>query len=1401
MASSSLDLLLSSPDPLNESLQSSAAPATRRITRSQQSQRFSSLPTGTPRRQTFELDVGNQLSPQKLVVTVEAEDQVSRRLFKSPAPTRSATRGRGRTTTTTVPLKGISEDEAATPRPRGRPRRTGTPTPASRKRPATPMQKTPRRTRKAKTTEDDASSELSVASSRATPRTASSSARTPKRKAATPRKKKENEGSKDSQPKKRGRPRKQELVAEDMQSLAEEDVMETTIVVRDGETPAASPQKITQDAQPADEVIDASNNIPRDTSIESTPVVASPGPAMADAEEEDIWLATLSDPPVPTRRARSTEKELDTNLLSVSRAVAGIRFSEPPQSDTESVDLIGYDDIMEMDGRSEAETPASDDYPPSSRDHDTIAHGEDFSMISIEAMSSFQAKSNLRDDQLSELGEETSLIVSRTLESLRQEGVLDGNPTSEPEASSSGASPRVDMSSNNVASIKPVSDGPLFSQPASPQSWTRSPRRKRATPLSKQLAIKSLQKDDAFESSPMRRANSRASMSPNKAGTKSPEHIVEDQSMYDDSFSEIPEAVLEAATPKRVTRHHPEIESEEDGEEEHNSPTPIAPRMTAQPAVLRSGSSRLLTPEETPSPAESEERQEEVEDPFVSRQSGPTTTTQSSPPVLGLFGQQARASLRSHSRQNSTETPMLTHGLLPAQVAVPLAAEPLAVPSTGPRPTLSPIVRAGRALQSVTSDPPSPKDGESQLGSPFRGTRSPTSSLRGSESQPASSPAQMSAMRTSPAQQEERTWSKAAFAPFNSLKNLVVQSAQVFSPRVNPPDQEGVPGPSDSAQPAPITSHPVVPAQSSPHLAQSFTESMTSSTRAGPPSDDGMDWDPEPVVARMTGFSREAGTVSSIFATKGSAAAMEPDMESNDGAEEETGSDEDGDLFLIEAQRSIAAPPRQAPEPSANAPRRGKLPSPWKATGHRPLYSDEIIDVEPSNGQDKRNTSQTSRAGDYSMLSMQSGGAGNAAQETIIRRQGKVDLSDFFSSPAVLPQLLPPGLQAAQQPQARQHQKSGVLESTGSRAETSAEVSESRQSSLRSRDRLPSISQKLFQPKSSTLGAPQRAFNASVSRPRVDLFSPGKDHPLSIASDEDQDRPTSPSTPDRPQLAAEKNDRMPIVGNTANMLFASMEPQSARAARLFSSQPPTQAAAEVVADESTATADLSESVQESSFEAPVLKPLPGRFATPSKSCLRSPLKPKTPGRVVDFTSSVLSPLQQGQARAERNGLAAWAQDFDTEENRAADKENAGGASGAAAKPMALQHLDHLFTAARDVPSPLSQTAWSRAHWLRLDELLRERRGGGALNFQLRHPPKSPRFTASLAASPGSGALLGKQVVSQGEHMTLEQWHLDVVDAFRAEVPSVWGPEVIAKRLFALLVGEERRRLGLVPKRS
>ncbi|TGJ79215.1 hypothetical protein E0Z10_g9545, partial [Xylaria hypoxylon] len=83
MADADYFLDLSSPDPLADDAPSSIRPATRRITKSQQDLTSFSILQSSPRRQsralsprkrTFQLDVGDERSPQRIRVTVEAEE-------------------------------------------------------------------------------------------------------------------------------------------------------------------------------------------------------------------------------------------------------------------------------------------------------------------------------------------------------------------------------------------------------------------------------------------------------------------------------------------------------------------------------------------------------------------------------------------------------------------------------------------------------------------------------------------------------------------------------------------------------------------------------------------------------------------------------------------------------------------------------------------------------------------------------------------------------------------------------------------------------------------------------------------------------------------------------------------------------------------------------------------------------------------------------------------------------------------------------------------------------------------------------------------------------------------------------------------------------------------------------
>ena len=1410
---------MSSPDPLHEPIPSSVVPFTRRVTRSQHTQRFASLSNSSPRKQTFELDVGNEISPQKIVVTVEAEserDTVSRRLFTSPARPRSAARRREATTTTKVPLKGVTDDEGAgapaTPRRRGRPKRTGTPTPSARKRAGTPTQKTPRQTRRAKTASEEPASEISQASSQAAPKSASRTRKTPAKRAPAV-KKTDGAAAAEAQPKKRGRPRRQALAPEEVEAL--QDNFESTIVVSDVSSADEAP-------------------VPQ--------VDPSPAPDYRDDDDdgEDIWMANLSEPPTPVPQRRSPRTTSSVVSRSSSRAASEAAFSDAPRSEAGDTDSVA---LVDGDGRSDVGSYISENPGSSRRDLDTIAQGEDFSMIAFDSMQSYYPNSSMREDQLPEMGETTSLVVSQTLESLRRSGGEDGD-----EGADADENPDLDLDATPKASSsarmasepgyqhRPTSDGPLFSQPVSPQGLSRSPRRARATPLGRQLALKSLQKDSPAARSP----GGPAVANPSLQLPEPQSAAVEDQSMYDDSFSEIPEAVLEAATPRRIWNRHLEHgeESEPPADDEdrmEESPSKSSVVSTAPP---RSESSRMLTPDDTPSPALSDGGEGEA-----SRRASDVTmasaAARSSPPLFGVTQRVDPETSSRHSRQSSTETP-LASALSPHLPPAPAAGldghqNTLVIPSESSRPALSPIVRAGRALQSVTSDPPSPRDRESQLGSPFRGTQSPVGSNR-ETSQAPKSPATNAPQQPPPVPTEDRTWSK-AFSPFNQLKNLVIQGAQVFSPRLNAAAAledpfalgEDKSQPDNVGRPASRGSSPVEEA--------AFAATMNMSTRVGPPSDDGMDWeaDPIPQPVFQTGTSR---SMSSVFATKGShdgqslvmslADDLEADMEPGEELGDAVESDEE-DIWAVEAQRPTPAAEKAKANTAAGIPpRRSKLPSPWRKNSRRLLYSDELANIESPMAAGEQ-PAQASHVADYSMLSTQSGAAAETAQEKMPPKN-KINLSAFFSSPAIIPQLVRPG----DRPVALQDPSQLANGIPATNAASKAAVAEP-STRPQSRRGVPTPSQGLFQPPKELASVPQKGFMPG-SQKRVDLFSPTK-QPSAAPSQRAQEMTASPSTPERPTFThiAQKRDFTPRQGAASSSLFGPVP-----AAQPATTQLDTELSSESLAEEDE-LADTSHFVDESSFETPVLKPLPDKLASPSKSSFRSPLKPKTPGRVVEFTSSTLSPLAQEQARAALAGaanptnvnpvpgiagLSSWGHTFMSGapsvaqarqtiqvhyqtsaadmllEPAEADKENEHSPTRLAAVQSKLSSsaFGHKPTA----PQPAARRAeWSRAHWQRLDALVQERRRDGALNFQLRHPSR-PAAGGGAPATPSkrpSAALLGKQVTSQGETMVLEQWHLDIVDAFGAEpAGAAWSEKDLAKRVFSLLVGEERRRLGLVPKR-
>ncbi|UQC74691.1 uncharacterized protein CLUP02_01343 [Colletotrichum lupini] len=1547
------DELLSSPDPLNDTVSSALYPSSRRVTRSQRSQRLFSLggSSTSPRKQMFELEVGDDRQPKRLLVTVEAEGDyenvgvgnVGRRLFNADTPTLS----RG-AYTTTVPLAGDRKNTAVkTPARRGRPPKSaGTPKTgtATKRRATASPRKTPRQARRVKTITDSDGLETDI-TIQGTPRSTTRPRRATSRQ---PR-----EVSQDPAPstippsttRRRGRPKRVEFSDQPVETVEDDNDLDGVAPSDDG-LAASMEDMIVDDPTPRRE-------LPTNPMPESEP---------------DIWMQTMSDQATP--RASTQD-----NPIALSPTPAYMQDKSPTPSEqlhSESENEPAYNEYDFAPGApSDISSLIGDnDGNDELRDQDTVAQGEDFSMIFANSIPSMRGHMSMHDLRSEDVGEETGLIVNQTLETLRRSGALhvdddedeiesipakQSSPVQNPPAQEE----EVQLQKENEAHVDPIvateaeeieSPVALPSLPrpdlpppslafkeTSPSRGYQSPGRARSSPrrksipLSRQLMeskVKQMdaensrledsrmdtsQIDNSFSSVPSRVL---AAATPGAKSTRRSSMVNEEMSvMYEDDFSEIPEAYLEAATPGRPklpgindleTQHEIEQEigreanvsqareetlmdevhdetvmneaqeetvmneaheetimneapeedqGEEDAEAEEteeaeeaeeearkSSPKSAAPSI-ASVSYTRSDSARMPTPDDTPSPAEVPVPQSDAKT-IEAAQSSPTAAYSQLPEEASSDLPVPDLTVGLPAASNEYITPVAPVSSPIPSPDVNLLAPRAASPDNGIRPTLSPIVRAGRALQSVTSDASSPPR-QNSLGSPFRPTTS--------SSQPQS------------AAKSTRSWTQ-------PLSNLIQAGAQFFGsptraaaqPQPQPlaPQLTGEPfddpfGPENdhTGQPsfmeALSKSMRTSPAREEPEV--SF--SMSGSLQVAPGDEvDEMSWMQEAPAPREQPFAQPRSFHSSTNTASRSMhsrrqsfeiSLVSPDRaedteveEEQPGAEDE---EEDDDIWAVEASRPASNGGRQQSFAKRSAPsippRRTALPSPWQKPAE-PTPKQTLF--TPAVSRNRKSDFADGEVEDFSMLSQQQSRQKQIPQkafEVAQRSSAKKDLAAFFSSPNLLP-----GAEGVKE----------VLDKKRLNLQGAAQRPERVDAGLETNSMFPSV--------------PQKAFAPSASG-RSDLFSPAKPSATkSIADTYDYSDPVSAIKPSvlgksvmdtRRELFASTNLRSstrhrseipdsqpnmsdevsfpsvpqkknftPNVGaqkNTQNNLFSkapsaapmpSLTPVRMQLTRA-DIQKWQESSASAIA-ESSPTAAESKSVSESESEqrARVLRPLPDRNMSPTKSCLRSPLKPRTPGRVVEFTSSVLSPLAQAQVRAERrlsassSGSAAAAQQQQQQRIAAImeeeDKEN-GDVAGAEATvveedeemngdmdvsmtdaPQLMNDVQKSALVEEQEPQRLSQTMWSRDHWLLLDDIIQLRREGP---FDFEFPDD---FTSK------SAWLLGRSVNSHGASLKLEQWHLDVVDAFQAEV-GVWSEEALAKRVFSLIVGEELRRQGKAPK--
>lgn len=857
-----------------------------------------SAPRTSPRKQTFELDVGDERSPQRLLVTVEANEAMAnatqrsgtnRRLFGGAAPSSSPARSRGQrretTTTTRVPLRGLSDDEGGelgremnTPRKRGRPlgSKNGTPAPQGRKRSGTPLARmSPAKTRQRKNPE----SEISMFSSDAqldmgTDAVDPEDEPTPKAKPVRARKNtpaaKRVGGTPAAVPsskptgRKRGRPRKA-LNPDEMAMLTSE--IDNREINSDLLLPSEDPKM---------------NEAPSEME------------AIPEGNEESYSRHELAPSTSPPRDAPGNHSPPPNE--------------EPPSDNQDIADLIdqlvneGQEEEpgnnMSYGAMREAESDDESDGAAGSEatygKTDTLDHASDFSMIAVESLPSFQASfqasqnggsrfGNSQQSRFAQSGDETNFMINRSLRTMKSSAQggepprfaeggdetnfminqslrsLRGPPQQEEPAHQERSQPVPSARKPASSAQKPSSSAPNYSSPSnyvmsSPQTWSKSPKRPRQTPLSRQVFGKkgAPNTGDSFSSIPdsvLRDAT------PGKAMAK-PTNVeqkeTEDAEMYDDSFSELPDEVLEAATPGPSTRTARNPASA--GSQLFSADVHSAARSTNNAF----GSTRLPTPDDTNSSTTGSKNAHEDEsrnpsgEPSTAAMVSSDLIMRSSPPRIGVqhadvdMEQPAQSdgnAVGTPSPQNSSPSPQYPRI---TKLDSPGLGDLLQPPMSTRRPTLSPIVRVGRSLQHVMSDRSSPEGRESSLGSPFRRS--------GSDSR-------QSSVQKSPVNEKHETFhqsaSKSVFNPIASLaQNIRANFSQVSQHGPTPSmvggadgafgaEKSQLPPAADSFNKSTVSAPP----SSRRHTLQGAPSEqfplLTSSARADPPSEAFPDWNGE----------------------------------------------------------------------------------------------------------------------------------------------------------------------------------------------------------------------------------------------------------------------------------------------------------------------------------------------------------------------------------------------------------------------------------------------------------------------------------------------------------------------------------------------------------------------------
>lgn len=1370
------ETLLSSPDPLNDTPTFHSPSRTRRSSKVRHSL---PLQSSSPKKQTFELDVGSELSPQKIKVTVEAGDSDAENAYPAYADIRSPTRNRlpknrrmERTTTTTIPVKGLSDSEdetqdVATPkRGRGRPRKSsGTPVPAKKSgRAGTPTRKNGGRRKLIRDVVDGDDSDdvnfqigkgVEIGRGKGGSRSRSRSTKGAERK-STPANRETVHSEKliSSTTSKKGRGRRKTLLPEEVVILEDESSRQSA-ERQEPEMPGALDEDNISRINPPSAystirsittiggnepditlaIFDPGNETPHRTGWSSPRIVEAPIPSSTRNK--------INSYPSPSN---SPEKSNFSQFEEESVAVV----PAPPSDTYEHTGAEPYENDY-RDGQYEED---DEDGVGELHEFDTILESEGFSMISVDSVPSLREHHS--SPAIQPKDEVPRPIRSKSLLSVQDVDATSHNDSfsSIPDEVLEAATPGRKAQNRNLLSVQNAAVEDSFSSVA----------------------------PEILEAATPARELTRREVSATKAAP------VES---YEDSFSAIPSAVLDAATPAAV--RHPQSKSD-------RLSVPGTRFSVSTGHASGSAPPRLPTPEKTPSPPGETTSKDEpaptTKASSSSRSAGQNSLQNdssivishmpSSPPSIAPRRYTFTAHLRQHRQLNPdvTQTPSIVFSSPSLPPPKPGARDQPVVapaPEKSQRPTLSPIVRAGRALQDVVV-PSSSRSRSQSLGSPFKSPAAAKKSSSSAVRQPGPSPLQE--RRVGPLPKLDL---KGELDGLSSQRRLWTSSNEQEDPfSSRGPSRPG--SPSEDIQNYSLD----LPEQrrySDPRLSTIKYE--VDSIR----SDDAMSWQAEEEISLREGTTSISNAalpaVSSRESSLGSERSGNNAMTSEQryAAEREAvrkqiisadpskvividsdddhvndgyGRDDEDFGLLLETLNS-SSPAVQAPhEPIKDAfekPRRSKIPSPWRKNSKRLVYSDELSQLEPP---------ITERVALAKGLTQDLTASASSQPVTVRRivtavysdetdpadisgwqipqksnfkpraRESTFDLSALLASPEKpLPKLT------------TNSQRSFQQTSSSSQASSTENTRMTKSSDTRSGEVI------AFTPIPQKSGFNPRARLEFSSSPiKQTSYAPTIfGGPMKINTTHPPSRLPEPSAPISKPLRSSSPSRtnsLPALHTPLDQLSPSVcseeEPHSS--SLLSDGEKENQ-------PKQNKILKWTESLRLQSVTEVLQAPPP--MTSPTKSCLRSPLKtpsanygPETgsPSKGVTFVSS--SPMPDS--------------------------------------PVA----------------PLSSIKWSKDHWRLLDSILQSWKpenqsspsssdssgnnsGEGSRSEQPRKRRNSTRVISKL---------LGKKVSSQGESMRFEQWHLEAVDEFRGFVPG-WEEKVVAMRVFACLVGEERRALGWV----